>query len=104
MRKLKEELARQQTASPKAPAAKPAPKAQAAPRQAACGGNLSVGANTSCAFGTNVEAAFYAAGGGTNRVEVCGPVTGKYYTMRLWHVSRLYAAAARCRLPSLTAT
>ena len=46
-----------------------------------CGGNLSVGPNTTCAFGTNVRAAFYAAGGGNVSVEVYSPVTGKYYTM-----------------------
>jgi biotin carboxyl carrier protein len=62
--------------------AAPAPAAPAPRRGASCGGNLSVGTNTSCAFAANVESSFYAAGGGTNNIQVYSPVTGRYYTMR----------------------
>ena len=37
--------------------------------------------STSCAFGVNVESAFYAAGAMTNSIQVYSPVTGAYYTM-----------------------
>jgi hypothetical protein len=87
IQKLKEDLAKAkaQASASSSPVAtqKPAPPAPApAAKGASCGGNLSVGPNTSCAFAANVEAAFYAAGGGTSTIEVYSPVTARYYTMR----------------------
>jgi hypothetical protein len=90
VQKLKEDLAKAQASASASSAAtqKAAPQTAAPPAPApaakvtSCGGNLSVGANTSCSFAVNVEAAFYAAGGGTSTIEVYSPVTAKYYTMR----------------------
>jgi len=86
IQKLKDDLAKAQASASSAATQKAAPQTAAPPAPAAkttsCGGNLSVGPNTSCSFAANVEAEFYAAGGGTSTIEVYSPVTARYYTMK----------------------
>jgi hypothetical protein len=88
IQKLKDDLAKAQASASSAATQKAAPQTGAPPAPApaakttSCGGNLSVGANTSCSFAANVEAEFYAAGGGTSTIEVYSPVTARYYTMK----------------------
>jgi hypothetical protein len=82
VKKLQQDAAKAKKDAAK-PQSNPAPGAKSAPAKSgtSCGGNLSVGPNTSCAFAANVEAAYYGEGGGTKRVAVYSPVTGRYYTM-----------------------
>ena len=47
---------------------------------ASCGGGLSVGPNTSCSFARNVRSAYFESGG-SSRVTVYSPTTGRNYVM-----------------------
>ena len=65
---------------PSPPVAQPQPQPPVATTKD-CGNGVSANQNTSCAFALNVKAAWEAAPGVNNTVQVYSPVTGQTYTM-----------------------